>query len=159
MALNYTRSRYYDSGSDTMDSDDQVNQKKTITRAGMLRYRPPRVESDRQSRSPTIQPEDGTIMSGKNMIRLRPDDSESIAGFLRDRLELLQQQALKRLAKAWIKAICPKKQARFPYKSKHQTDDPNWEQKRPDWWPPLRECEYTEPDHIDKLGRFQLGHS
>ena len=138
-----------------MDSNDHMDQKRSINRTGMLRRRPPKVERERRSRSPTMEADNGTIMSGNKMIRLRPDDSDGIMSYLKDRLELLQQQALKRLAKAWIKAICPKKQARFPYKSKHQDDDPNCQQKIPEWWPPLHECEYLEPDHIDKQGMSQ----
>lgn len=72
--------------------------------------------------------------------------------FLRDRLLILQQQALKRIAKAWIKGICPKKQARFPYENKHRFTQTGLGPEIPDYWPPLDVCRFKEPDHIGKKG-------
>ena len=99
-----------------------------------------------------MEADNDTVALGKKMIRLRPDDAEGIVAYLKERLELLQQQALKRIAKAWIKGICPKKQARFPYKSQQQKDDRNAEPVIPEWWP-IEECPYREPDHVDKQGK------
>lgn len=72
-------------------------------------------------------------------------DSAKVAEFLESRLRGLQQNALKRLAKAWIKGICPKKQAKFPYQKGDEV---------PKWWPPTDACPFKEPDHIKKGGAF-----
>ncbi|TKA74279.1 hypothetical protein B0A55_06198 [Friedmanniomyces simplex] len=53
-------------------------------------------------------------------------DSDKVEAFLFARIEALQQASDKKISKAWIKAICPQKQARFPYsrgKKKHADDD------------------------------------
>lgn len=81
-------------------------------------------------------------------------EDSKIKKFVEVRLQLLQQLAVKRIAKAWIKGICPKKQATFPYHKKkreregwnHDSDD------IPGWWPPISECRFVEPDHIRRDG-------
>lgn len=115
------------------------------------RYRPPKTEQDQYCRSPKAEVDEDMPDVATRMGPLRLNDYDSITAYLKERLELLQQQALKRLAKTWIKSICPKKQARFPYRSKQQKED-GAESKIPVWWP-FRECPFTEPDHVDKQGK------
>jgi hypothetical protein len=67
----------------------------------------------------------------------------------------MQQLAVKRIAKAWIKGICPKKQAMFPYhKKKRERQGPNCEPtNQPGWWPEQPLCKFVEPDHIRRDGK------
>jgi len=67
-----------------------------------------------------------------------------VEDFLRARLKRMQQLAVKMLAKAWIKGICPKKQGTFPYRNKMKIV--------PAWWPPTSVCPFREPDHIKRSG-------
>jgi hypothetical protein len=83
----------------------------------------------------------------------RLSDEEAVCRYLHDKLLLLQQQAGKRIAKLWIKGICPKKQARYPYRSKQQKDSQDTDPLLPEWWP-IDLCKFTEPDHVDKDCKF-----
>ena len=56
----------------------------------------------------------------------------------------LQQTSCKRVCKAWIKIIEPKKQTRFPYQKGDEV--------KPNWWP--TEIRHREPDHLQKTGKF-----
>uniref|UniRef100_A0A060TA20 ARAD1D19844p n=1 Tax=Blastobotrys adeninivorans TaxID=409370 RepID=A0A060TA20_BLAAD len=56
----------------------------------------------------------------------------------------IRQQTLKSLAKSWIKAIEPRKQARYPYKNGP----------RPPWW--SLNIDHKEPDHISGDQRIPL---
>lgn len=58
--------------------------------------------------------------------------------------EFLSQNVGKAIAKEWIKTICPRKQALYPYRYNEI----------PDWWP--KSVPHVEPDHLDKSGRIQL---
>ena len=88
-------------------------------------------------------------------------EEDEVRAYLAERLQLLQQQADKRIAKAWIKGICPKKQARFPYQNKQRLKETGMGPQIPEWWP-IELCPYTEPDHINKTGecsdRNNYGH-
>lgn len=57
----------------------------------------------------------------------------------------LQQAVLKRLSKGWIQAICPKKQANYPYNKGQSAAPP--------WWP--EGVLHREPDHLDKWRMFK----
>lgn len=76
-------------------------------------------------------------------------DGEKVKEYLLSRLVLLQQQTNKRIAKAWIKGICPKKQARFPYQNKLRRERDGLNPEIPEWWP-IEQCAFVEPDHIHK---------
>lgn len=56
----------------------------------------------------------------------------------------LSQVVCKGLAKEWVKVICPRKQALYPYKLS----------KKPSWWP--KDVPHIEPDHLDKENRVKL---
>jgi hypothetical protein len=67
----------------------------------------------------------------------------------------MQQLTVKRLAKAWIKGICPRKQAVFPYhkKSKESGERVHVSANNPEWWPDEKLCKFIEPDHIKRDGK------
>lgn len=74
-------------------------------------------------------------------------DSMEVAEFLKSRLQGLQQNALKRLAKAWIAGICLKKPTHFPY----------WEGDEVlGWWPSTITYPSEGLDHIGGDRTFSL---
>ena len=92
-------------------------------------------------------------------ISFRVSDGENIEAFIYTRFMQIQQSALKVIAKAWIKAICPKKQANFPYVDSNPRHDQPRRRPRhagpprvPMFWPDLGVCRHREPDHLDKNG-------
>lgn len=70
-------------------------------------------------------------------------DDKGINFFYHCRLVHIGQSALRRILKAWIKFIQPKKQANNPYIGK--------EDSKPAWWP-INDCRHTEPDHLHSKG-------
>jgi hypothetical protein len=76
-----------------------------------------------------------------------PDD---VWSFYEQRFKNCQQTACKLIAKAWVKAVEPKKQSTHPYTGS--------DEKAPDWWPkpwgPTKEdrVRHKEPDHLYKRG-------
>ena len=107
---------------------------------------------------PTVPATSQTAQSQQLTVRPKPkrgrqahtntlliSDAPKVSEFLLSRLKRMQQNAVKRLAKAWIRGICPKKQAKFPYQ--------NHSKGVPGWWPPHNVCPFTEPDHIKKTGK------
>ena len=93
--------------------------------------------------------DDDQIVPDKKMRAFRICEEHKVKSYLNRRLSKLQQQANKRIAKAWVKAICPKKQARFPYQNKLRLIETGDPPRVPEWWP-IQDCPFTEPDHIDK---------
>jgi len=102
----------------------------------------------------------GSISSAESSARaqfLLISDSSKVEDFLARALRTMQQLAVKKIAKAWIKGICPRKQAVFPYhhKKKKNTrgeglvDASN----NPGWWPDVSLCSFVEPDHIKRDGK------
>ncbi|KAK6437030.1 hypothetical protein LTR95_006778 [Oleoguttula sp. CCFEE 5521] len=90
--------------------------------------------------------------------RCRIDDAVEVENFLRECLKNLQQLVVKAIAKAWIKGICPKKQAKFPYRSNrhNKTDVMAGPATIPPWWPKKETCPFVEPDHIGRDERLNL---
>lgn len=82
---------------------------------------------------------------------MRVDDTDQVVDFLKTRLKRMQQLAVKKIAKAWIKGICPKKQAKFPYQNKKCEEIDGFKPRIPGWWPKSG-CRFTEPDHIKREG-------
>lgn len=85
------------------------------------------------------------------MLSIRLDNEVAIVEFLASRLKAMQQVVDKKIAKAWIKGICPKKQARFPYSNKTKAC-----RRLPAWWPSTDDCPFVEPDHIKRDPRVTL---
>lgn len=82
-------------------------------------------------------------------------EREKIEHFLIGRFQNMQQLAVKRIAKAWIKGICPKKQAFFPYHKKKREREglDHLPGCIPGWWPDTKLCRFIEPDHIRRDGK------
>ncbi|EME43175.1 hypothetical protein DOTSEDRAFT_72529 [Dothistroma septosporum NZE10] len=85
-------------------------------------------------------------------------DEQAVKDFLHGRLKGMQQLADKKIAKAWIKSICPKKQANFPYQNKKLGRDGHMNEQPavPGWWPGQNVCRFIEPDHIKRTERMEL---
>ena len=89
------------------------------------------------------------IVSSRRGIKI--GDEKSVWNFYEQRLKNCQQNACKIMAKAWVKAVEPKKQTNHPYTGS--------DQKAPGWWPkpwgPTKEekVRHKEPDHLYKPGR------
>ena len=87
------------------------------------------------------------------MKSFRIDSELDVTGYMESRLKRLQQLAGKKIAKAWIKGICPKKQARFPYQNKQRHAETGELPRIPGWWPQESGiCRFIEPDHIRREG-------
>ncbi|KAL1862977.1 hypothetical protein VTK73DRAFT_6564 [Phialemonium thermophilum] len=92
------------------------------------------------------------IASSKKGIRI--GDSDAVWNFYDQRFRNCQQTACKLIAKAWVKAVEPKKQSNHPYTGS--------DEKAPDWWPkpwgPTRDerVRHKEPDHLYKKERVHL---
>jgi hypothetical protein len=77
-------------------------------------------------------------------------NSDEMWQFYDQRFRNCQQTACKLIAKAWVKAVEPKKQSNHPYTGS--------DEKAPDWWPkpwgPSRDekVRHKEPDHLYKKG-------
>ncbi|KAI1143995.1 hypothetical protein F5Y05DRAFT_13857 [Hypoxylon sp. FL0543] len=90
--------------------------------------------------------------SSKKGIMIR--DDKAIWQFYEERFKGIQQSACKLIAKAWVKAVEPKKQSTHPYTGA--------DEKAPDWWPkpwgPGKEnrVRHKEPDHLYKRERVHL---
>ena len=99
-------------------------------------------------------------------------NTDAVKTFLLSRISKLHQLSNKKIAKAWIKGICPKKQAHFPYHNKQKVAKGEHVEV-PGWWAPVPEdmpsvpedldgdelrralelqecCPFTEPDHVQK---------
>ncbi|KAI0476722.1 hypothetical protein F4859DRAFT_60023 [Xylaria cf. heliscus] len=96
----------------------------------------------------------GTMQPKKG---IRIGDSDAVYAYYDHRLKCCQQTACKIIAKAWVKAVAPKKQSTNPYTGGSKT--------RPDWWPTMyrkfgentyKDLRHKEPDHIGKEERVYL---
>ncbi|KAI0191268.1 hypothetical protein EV127DRAFT_72353 [Xylaria flabelliformis] len=107
------------------------------------------ISSARQDKMPMA------AMEPKKGIRI--GDSDAVYAFYDHRLRCCQQNACKIIAKAWVKAVAPKKQSIHPYTGGLAT--------RPDWWPEKyyimekdtwEDIRHKEPDHLNKDERVYL---
>ncbi|KAI0128476.1 hypothetical protein BJ170DRAFT_330790 [Xylariales sp. AK1849] len=93
-----------------------------------------------------------TTVSSKKSIAI--NDKEGLENFYEQRFKQCQQTACKLIAKAWIKAVEPKKQSTHPYTGA--------DEKAPDWWPQRwgdgndERVRHKEPDHLYKRERVYL---
>ena len=90
-----------------------------------------------------------TVSTTRRGIKI--NDSADLEGFYEQRFKNCQQTACKLIAKAWVKAVEPKKQSTHPYTGS--------DARAPDWWPkPWGETKeekvrHKEPDHLYKRGK------
>lgn len=81
--------------------------------------------------------------SPTDMIELEIGDTEKVIAYYENALKRFQQLNCRNIAKAFIKAIEPRKQVRYPYNG-GRTGNP--ELTKPAWWPPG--VIHKEPDHL-----------
>jgi hypothetical protein len=88
---------------------------------------------------------------------LKIGNSDEVWEFYSQRFRNCQQTACKLIAKAWVKAVEPKKQSNHPYTGK--------DEKAPDWWPKPwgtgkdDRVRHKEPDHLYKPGMLSAARS
>jgi hypothetical protein len=93
--------------------------------------------------------EDDQVMRRR---RIQIQNSDELWKFYDERFKNCQQSACKLIAKAWIKAVEPKKQSTHPYTGS--------DEKAPGWWPKPwgnekeHRVRHKEPDHLYKRGEF-----
>ncbi|CAF3586605.1 unnamed protein product [Fusarium graminearum] len=103
-----------------------------------------------------IADDDDIPMTVATTIRkgIKIGNSLDVGLFYELRFKNCQQTACKLMAKAWVKAVEPKKQSTHPYTGS--------DEKAPDWWPkpwgPTKEdkVRHKEPDHLYKRERVHL---
>ncbi|KAM3417661.1 hypothetical protein BST61_g5897 [Cercospora zeina] len=86
----------------------------------------------------------------------RIGDFGAVTAFLTNRIKRMQQLTNKKIAKAWIKGICPKKQAKYPYQNNKLEKETGVKPAVPAWWPDMQVCRFIEPDHIKREERTGL---
>lgn len=94
-------------------------------------------------------------------------DKEEVTRYYESLIRLIGQLSLKKILKAWIREIQPRKQAENPYNGgkykslsiKMYGDDNLGAMTAPSWWPPCFQrkdkarCRHREPDHQIKPGQ------
>ncbi|KAI1096550.1 hypothetical protein F5B19DRAFT_488506 [Rostrohypoxylon terebratum] len=92
--------------------------------------------------------------SGSLRRKIEIRNEKAVWQFYEERFKSIQQNACKLLAKAWVKAVEPKKQSTHPYTGS--------DEKAPDWWPKPwglgkeHRVRHKEPDHLYKRERIHL---
>ncbi|OJD14414.1 hypothetical protein AJ78_05239 [Emergomyces pasteurianus Ep9510] len=91
-----------------------------------------------------------------NKIGLLIGDEEAMLSYYSESFRAFQQINCRQIAKAYIKLIEPRKQAKHPYNGGKagpgETRDP--EKTKPEWWP--ADVIHKEPDHLKKIPRIKL---
>ncbi|OJD26429.1 hypothetical protein ACJ73_02191 [Blastomyces percursus] len=91
-----------------------------------------------------------------NKIGLPIGDEEKMMAYYAEAFRAFQQINCRQVAKAYIKLIEPRKQAKHPYNggkaAPGETRDP--EKTKPEWWP--ADVIHKEPDHLKKIPRMKL---
>lgn len=107
-----------------------------------------------RARHPINEEDDMPMTVSTTRKGIKIGNSEDVWNFYEQRFKNCQQTACKLIAKAWVKAVEPKKQSTHPYTGK--------DEKAPDWWPkpwgPTKEdkVRHKEPDHLYKRGEHIL---
>jgi hypothetical protein len=108
--------------------------------------------------------DDDEVWSNHHDLKIEPLDSSSqgeVVLLLKMEFEKIRANTTKVIAKAWIKAICPRKQAKFPYVGSNPRANQSQKRRRPHhdgsleipkFWPDVESCRHKEPDHILKTG-------
>jgi uncharacterized protein DUF2841 len=97
-------------------------------------------------------PDDDEVPVSKTTARkpIKVGQEEELWKFYEQRFKNCQQTACKLIAKAWVKAVEPKKQSNHPYTGS--------DEKAPEWWPKPwgttrdEKVRHKEPDHLYKKG-------
>lgn len=129
--------QYYQPSASKLDVDGPTNSKKRV------RHTPAPYDDEPALETPRLSP----TLKGR---RIRIDNSKEIWDFYEQQFKNCQQTACKLIAKAWVKAVEPKKQSTHPYTGK--------DEKAPEWWPKPwgtskdERVRHKEPDHLYKRG-------
>ncbi|KAI2615444.1 hypothetical protein GGR54DRAFT_612544 [Hypoxylon sp. NC1633] len=105
-------------------------------------------------REPENFHDEPTVSSTPSKRGITIGDDKAVWAFYEERFKSIQQNACKLIAKAWVKAVEPKKQSTHPYTGS--------DEKAPNWWPkpwgPAKEqrVRHKEPDHLYKRERVHL---
>ncbi|KAK5652525.1 hypothetical protein OQA88_10431 [Cercophora sp. LCS_1] len=100
------------------------------------------------------QDDDDPLPTVRSKKAIKVGNDNDVWDFYDHRFRIIQQNACKLIAKAWVKAVAPKKQTHNPYTA--------GDEKAPDWWPkpwgPTKEerVRHVEPDHLLKKERVHL---
>jgi hypothetical protein len=133
-SVSYDRRR--DSSIDGID-DEALVYRSSRKRPRQHAYRQPPDIAEDQTPAPIVAAHKG----------IKLDNEVDLWNFYGQRFKNCQQTACKMMAKAWIKAVEPKKQSNHPYTGS--------DEKAPDWWPRPQQGEkvrHKEPDHLFKRG-------
>ncbi|GAO14161.1 hypothetical protein UVI_02037560 [Ustilaginoidea virens] len=101
-----------------------------------------------------LNDDDDVPMTVSSRKGIKINDADAVWNFYEQRFKNCQQTACKLIAKAWVKAVEPKKQSTHPYTGS--------DEKAPDWWPkpwgPTKDdkVRHKEPDHLYKRERVHL---
>ncbi|KAF4123186.1 Protein of unknown function (DUF2841) [Geosmithia morbida] len=112
----------------------------------------PRSAGRKRHRPGSLIDDDDVPNPPKMRRAIRVQDSPALWSFYDQRFKSCQQSACKLIAKAWVKAVEPKKQSTHPYTGS--------DEKAPDWWPKPwgttkeDKVRHKEPDHLYKRGGF-----
>ncbi|KHO00667.1 Ydr124wp-like protein [Metarhizium album ARSEF 1941] len=115
---------------------------------------PPRPGRKRPRPRHPINEEDDMPVTVSSRKGIKIGDGDGVWSFYEQRFKNCQQTACKLIAKAWVKAVEPKKQSTHPYTGS--------DEKAPDWWPkpwgPTKDdkVRHKEPDHLYKRERVHL---
>ncbi|KAJ4202987.1 Hypothetical protein NCS54_01034000 [Fusarium falciforme] len=107
-----------------------------------------------RARHPINDEEEMPMTVSTTLKGIKIGNSDDVWNFYEQRFKNCQQTACKLIAKAWVKAVEPKKQSTHPYTGS--------DEKAPDWWPkpwgPTKEdkVRHKEPDHLYKRERVHL---
>lgn len=93
--------------------------------------------------SSTTESVENFAYSPMDTIELEIGDTEKVISYYESALKRFQQLNCRNIAKAFIKAIEPRKQVKHPYNG-GRSGDP--EMTKPGWWPPG--VIHKEPDHL-----------
>ncbi|KAI1426003.1 hypothetical protein F5Y12DRAFT_713658 [Xylaria sp. FL1777] len=140
-----SRHHYQNSAVDSY-ADDEMPKSKKRPRAGS-KQTGTAISRQKNLSMITVEPKRG----------IRISDSDAVYAIYDHHLKCCQQTACKLIAKAWVKAVAPKKQSTNPYT--------RGDESRPDWWPKTyrkfgennyRDLRHKEPDHLGKEERVYL---
>ncbi|KAK7428906.1 hypothetical protein QQZ08_004520 [Neonectria magnoliae] len=107
-----------------------------------------------RARHPVIDDDDIPMVISTTRKGIKIGNAQDVWNFYEQRFKNCQQTACKLIAKAWVKAVEPKKQSTHPYTGS--------DEKAPEWWPrpwgPTKEdrVRHKEPDHLYKRERVHL---
>jgi uncharacterized protein DUF2841 len=147
--LQYGQDAYRQHYGTTYSSGERTRRTSEIYNEEDVTFRP---RKRNRFRRPGNDEDDVPAVTTGDRTGLQIGDKEAVWKFYDQRFRNCQQTACKLIAKAWVKAIEPKKQTHHPYTGK--------EAKAPSWWPTPwgstkeDKVRHKEPDHLYKRGTW-----